>query len=213
MKIMRVSAVIALLIGIGAVPALAQDPTFNWTFGTSPTDPYGSGTFDATLVNGALYPGLYQIVSGTGTITDSAGTFSVSVAGLTTSYNGGAQGLCDNVVDSSAVCNTMRGTNGTGQNFTFDNLLYTGASLAGGQPFDANGIAFVDSVVGQDFVLTTTSSSGNSGGAEYCGPGATDCEGLSPTLSVSLVPDGGTTLALLGLAVAGLAGLRRKLSV
>ena len=39
----------------------------------------------------------------------------------------------------------------------------------------------------------------------------------SPVIDVTFtefaVPDGGTTLALLGLAVAGMAGLRRKLSV
>jgi hypothetical protein len=36
---------------------------------------------------------------------------------------------------------------------------------------------------------------------------------VGPDFQFSAVPDGGTTLALLGLAVAGLVGLRRKLSV
>ena len=164
---MKIFAVIVLMIGTLAVPAFA-DVDFDWSFGSSPTNPYGSGVLDATLVNG--YPGLYRIVSGTGTITDSTGTYSVSIAGLTTNY-GGNQGACGNVVDSSASCNTMRGVPGSGgANYTFDNLLYTGASVNGGQPFDANGIAFVGG--GDEFLLTTTGYSDNGGGALYCGPEA-----------------------------------------
>jgi hypothetical protein len=184
---LKISLATAVFAGVASA-----DVNFLWTFGdtSTPTVPYGSGSFSATLVNGLTYPGLYQIDGGTGTITDSSGTYNVSVAGLLDNY-GGDQGLCTgsgtggSVVDPNAVCNTMRGVDGTGANYTFDNLLYTGASQGTGQPFDANGIGFV-SGGGEDFVLTTTNYSGNGGGALYCGPGSVYCESPANTLSVTL---------------------------
>lgn len=181
----RISLAAAVFAG-----AASADVNFIWTFGdtSTPTVPYGVGSFSASLVDGALYPGLYQIDGGTGTITDSSGKYNVSVAGLFANF-GGNQGLCTgsgtggSVVDPNAICNTVRGGNGSGANYTFDNLLYTGASQGTGQAFDANGIGFVSG--GATFVLTTTEYSGNGGGALYCGPGSPGCEGLNNTLSVT----------------------------
>jgi hypothetical protein len=178
---LRISVVAAIFVGVASA-----DVDFSWTFGntSTPTVPYGSGSFDATPVDASAYPGLYQIISGMGSITDSEGTYTVSVAGLTADY-GGVQGLCGNVVDPGADCNTMRGVpNSGGANYTFDNLLYTGASQGTGQPFDANGIAFVSG--NTEFVLTTTGYSGNGGGALYCGPeNPGGCVGLNYSLSVT----------------------------
>jgi hypothetical protein len=53
-------------------------------------------------------------------------------------------------------------------------------------------------------------ASGEKNGAYFP---ATAGWGESGTFSLTAVPDGGTTLSLLGLALVGLAGLRRKLSL
>jgi hypothetical protein len=200
----------SIALGFAAlIPGVASADIYDWSFGGGSDNVSGSGSFTATLVNSVTFPGLYQINGGTGTITDSTGTYDVSVGGLFDNY-GGVQGLCGNVVDPSALCNTVRGANGSGANYTFDNLLYTGASQGGGQPFDANGIGFVDG--GASFLLTTTGFSGNGGGALYCGPAAPGCEGLNNTLSVTLsstpTPEPGygfLALGLLGMVV----GVRR----
>jgi hypothetical protein len=199
-----------IVIGFAAlIPSVASADIYDWSFGGGSDAVSGSGSFTATLVNGAAFPGLYQIDGGTGTITDSTGTYDVSAAGLFDNY-GGSQGLCGNVVDPSAVCNTVRGANGSGANYTFDNLLYTGASQGGGQAFDADGIGFVAG--GASFLLTTTGFSGNDGGALYCGPAAPGCEGLNNTLSVTLsstpTPEPGYGFLALGL-LGMVAGVRR----
>jgi hypothetical protein len=213
---MKIKLRLLLAGAILLLPAIASaDVTFSWNFGdtSTPSVPYGTGSFDATLVNGSLYPGLYQIVGGTGSITDSTGTYSVSVAGLTTDF-GGVQGLCGNVVDTSAACNTMRNVaNSGGANYTFDNLLYTGASQGTGQPFDANGIAFVDGSV--DFLLTTTNFSGNGGSALYCGPQSPGCSGLSITVSdtrsvTAPEPSFASIYGLFGVGIIGLVAVIRR---
>lgn len=209
-KMKLFDSVFTLAIGVAAlIPGAASADIYDWSFGGGSDNVSGSGSFTATLVDGATFPGLYQISGGTGTITDSTGAYNVSVAGLFDNY-GGVQGLCGNVVDTNAECNTVRGANGSGANYTFDNLLYTGASQGGGQLFDADGIGFV--VGGASFLLTTTGYSGNGGGALYCGPGSPECEGLNNTLSVTLsstpTPEpsyGFLALGLLGMIV----GVRR----
>ena len=54
-------------------------------------------------------------------------------------------------------------------------------------------------------------ASGEQGGVYF--PATAGGWGESGTFSLTAVPDGGTTLSLLGLAIVGLAGLRRKLSL
>ena len=202
-SLLTISLVIAVFAGV------ASADVYNWSFG-SIAGLHGAGTFD-TVTPVVGFSGLFQIEGATGTITDSTGTYSVSLAGLTANF-GGVQGLCGNVLDTNAECNTIRGANGSGANYTFDNRLYTGASLAGGQPFDANGIAFVSNNYIHDnaaFLLTTTGWSGNGGGALYAGPEAVG----GATLNTVFVPDGGMTIMLLGGALVGLETLRRKFRV
>ena len=203
MKIMRVSAVIALLIGTWAVPAFAQE--FNFTY--SDANYILSGVLTASPNGGSAY--LVTGVTGTVAQTSAPGT----TYALT-------------LVPPGSVPKNAHGDNVYGQ----DDLIYPNQAAllslcpnygcavgAGGLEFafpdppPLNGING-----GSDIALFLNTAGGGAGAygsvesAALGGYGQTTSGG---TFTLSAVPDGGTTLALLGLAVAGLAGLRRKLSV
>src|ERR1035438_9696190 len=194
---MKKFAIVALMIGIGAVPALAQ----NYDFTYSDSNYILSGVLTASPDGG----GVYTVTGVTGTI----------------SYQGGSA-YALTLVPPGAVPTNANGDNVYGQ----DDLIYPGqAPLLTLDPnYNGNG--------GIEFAFPAGGSlSGYNGGSDIAlfantsagGPGAygslesANLGGYANTTSggtftLSLVPDGGTTLVLLGLAVAGLAGLRRKLS-
>jgi hypothetical protein len=178
-KEMKIFAVTALLIGIGAVPAFAQNYDFTYT---------GSG------------------VSATGTLTGTeiGNTGSYNITGGTISTftpNGDFSGTIDsNPADLSAVGG--------------DDVLYVNPQKNGfylGQSPNY-GLLFSMSYGGDNLIWA---GNNGGGGAGYSIWYYDDYDIAYPgTFTVtSAVPDGGTTLLLLGLAVAGLAGLRRKLSM
>jgi hypothetical protein len=204
---MKKLAVIALMIGIGAVPAFAQNYDFTYTgggysmSGVLATTPAGGG---ANLVN-----------SVTGTI----------------SFNGGtAEPLT--LVPPDVVPHNDNGDNLNGQ----DDLVYPGGTplltvcYNYGCPYGGLEFAFPDLYAplnpgdggvdgGSDIAIYAqngTGGTGNYGATETGKPangfGGYDYQSGDGTFTLTAVPDGGTTLTLLGLAVAGLAGLRRKLS-
>jgi hypothetical protein len=196
---MKKFAVIALMIGIGAVPALAQDYNFSINDGTVSA----TGTLDfvfapalnADLVTGGTITvsggetvGGYTIPSGTGTLLANTNLAVGSTAWASdTLYNGG-----DNLIyDDLLYPGTQELVDGYGLIFTYGsgNTAFSISNDSGGVPgTNPNNYAII---VGQIYAPRG-----------YYGPDTSNFA----------VPDGGTTLALLGLAVAGLAGLRRKLS-
>lgn len=196
-KEMKIFAVTALLIGIGAVPALAQ----NYDFTYSDANYILSGVLTASPNGG----GVYTVTGVTGTI----------------SYLGGSA-YALTLVPPGAVPTNANGDNVYGQ----DDLIYPGqAPLLTVDPnYNGNGgIEFAFPAGGplsgynggSDIALFANTSAGGPGGygsLESANLGGYDKVTSGGTFTLSAVPDGGTTLVLLGLAVAGLAGLRRKLS-
>jgi hypothetical protein len=185
------------LIGIGAVPALAQ----NYDFTYSDANYILSGVLTASPNGG----GVYTVTGVTGTI----------------SYLGGSA-YALTLVPPGAVPTNANGDNVYGQ----DDLIYPGqAPLLTVDPnYNGNGgIEFAFPAGGplsgynggSDIALFANTSAGGPGGygsLESANLGGYDKVTSGGTFTLSAVPDGGTTLVLLGLAVAGLAGLRRKLS-
>ena len=114
---------------------------------------------------------------------------------------------------------TVTGITGTADGFAITGLSpYAAANQllymppTGGYYGDLYGISFAAN--GVDYNITNYPL-GNSNfiNISTLDPGGNGCCGVAIDMSVSQVPDGGTTLSLLGLAIAGLAGLRRKLSL
>jgi hypothetical protein len=108
------------------------------------------------------------------------------------------------------------GLGSTGYNFEYDDILFPTAGPGG--LLDNYGLLFYDASNGDAINIW----SNGQGVADYtllaydASTGTWDIS-TSPsgtgTFTLNAVPDGGTTLTLLGLAIAGLAGLRRKLSM
>lgn len=192
----RIAFLFVLTLVLGLVPAMAD--IFTWTVGGAPDAISGSGTLTATAITPA---GLWAIDSLTGQINGNA----VNIYG---------PGGCSD-------CNlTWRGVPGTGgANIQYNNVFF-GAE---------NGVL-------DEFGIVLYAGNINAGNASnaapfwyiagtYPNPPASGPPGyldntnlygftvLSNPFLVSAVPDGGTTLSLLGLALVGLAGLRRKLSL
>ena len=185
---MKKLAVIALLSGLGAVPAFAQN--FNFTFTDSAYS--AQGILVTTNEGGGAYLATSVI---DGTITYLGQSFDLTLVPAGTARDSG-------------------GTDFFGQ----DSLLYPNSPT---QLLTANGLIFQATAPGlgtsdvgiwangpSDYIIQT---SWILAGAPLGTP-AWVSNPSGGTFTLSAVPDGGTTLALLGLAVAGLAGLRRKLS-
>jgi hypothetical protein len=191
---MKKLAVIALMIGIGAVPALAQTD-FNFTFSDSQYTL--SGVFVATPDGGGVYTATSVI---DGTLTYLGQTFDLTLV---------------------PVGNDARDSGGP-DFFGQDNLLYPNSPT---QLLTTDSLIFQATArgLGTSNVYIWANGSSDYGietswilaGAPLGTPGWVTGSSLytGGTSTLSAVPDGGTTLLLLGLAVAGLAGLRRKLSV
>jgi len=195
---MKIFAVIALLIGIGTVPALAADAQFNFTY--SDANYLLSGVLTASPDGG----GVYTVDAVTGTVA-LASNPSITYA-LT-------------LVPAGAVPQNANGDNWYGQ----DDLLYLngGPLLTVNPNYSGNGgieFAFpepppLSGINGGSDIALFANGSGGYGSSESAGLGGyNNTTNTGGTFTLSAVPDGGTTLTLLGLAVAGLAGLRRKFS-
>ena len=204
---MKKFAVIALMVGIGAVPALADQ--FNFSYSDSLFSM--SGVLDTTQIASNEY-----LVTGVtnGQITDANGTFALNlipVGATPEDYNGDEFSGQDNLIFTSPSTNTLS----VDTNFyNYNNGLYfdfaSPNALSG--PDNING--------GSDILISASNTSGAAGSYQsdafyYVAPGDWGYNVITTggNFALTPVPDGGTTLLLLGLAVAGLAGLRRKLSM
>jgi len=182
-------ASLAVAVALAISPSVVNAQTLDFTY----TFTYDSVDATGTLVGSLVAPGEYAIIGGTIDLTGSAingtGVFS-PILSNGNFYTGG----------------------GTILTFTppYDQDLYPGAD----PQIDGNGALTFD--------ITSGLGAGNGLVIWSNGPGDYGVFGGNWTLggqsssgasfSATAVPDGGTTLLLLGLAVAGLAGLRRKLS-
>ena len=197
---------VVLLIGSAALPVLADIPKFNFTY--SDANYTLSGILTATS-DPSAGTGAYLVTDVTGTVSYLSGT----PYALT-------------LVPAGAVPSNANGDNVYGQ----DDLIYFNQAplLTVDQNYNGNGgieFAFPAGGAltgyngGSDIALFANNSTGGSGNyGSYESGKRTNLTGgygkstAGGTFTLSAVPDGGTTLVLLGLAVAGLAGLRRKLS-
>jgi len=187
---MKIFAVIALLIGIGTVPALAQTIDFTYTNSSNVVIATGWLTYDTSTTyspnntsTGITSPG-YNVIAG-----------SISFAGNTLAlYSNPTPGSQSTSPDGSYYYDDLFFPAGpAGLYLDYDGLLFgQGTGNVVEINVWGNGETSMDSV--------WTDSTG--------GIWATRDNG-----GKFAVPDGGTTLLLLGLAIAGLAVLRRKLSV
>lgn len=194
---MKIFAVAALLIGIGAVPALAQ----NYDFTYSDSQYVLSGVLTATPDGG----GAYTVTGVTGTVALASApgtTYALTLVppGVTAENHNGDNlwGQDDLIYPGQTSLLTVC----PGWNCALGGLLF--AFPAGGALSGYNG--------GSDIALFANNGSGDYGSIEYSNLGGYGNQGSNGTFTLAAVPDGGTTLTLLGLAIAGLAGLRRKFS-
>jgi hypothetical protein len=190
---MKKFAIIAILIGVGAVPALAQN--YDFTFTDSAYS--AQGILVTTNEGGGVYLATSVI---DGTLTYLGQTFDLTLV---------------------PAGNDARDSGGT-DFFGQDNLLYpnspTELLTTDFLSFQATAPGLGTSNVGiwanggSDYGIQT---SWILAGAPLGTPGWISGSGLftGGTFTLTYVPDGGTTLALLGLAIAGLAGLRRRFGV
>jgi hypothetical protein len=148
------------------LPTLAlADVNFSWTFGGG-TDPVsGFGTLNAVI--DSSIPGAYVITGGSGTVTDSGGTYHVTI--FTLAQSTGNEGLCSVVwgqgwAPATAQCGTLAEPQGAGgADYSYDNLLYPNA-LPGNSVLDANGIVLYNAAgpVSQTyFDVWSAANSGN----------------------------------------------------
>jgi hypothetical protein len=210
------------LVSLAIAAALAVSPAVmfgqTWDWSASSNGLVGSGTITATP-DGSV-AGAWDVTGMTGTFSNSNTSlgdpaFSGSVVSLT-GINGEAATPSYNINSPSVDALTDY----------YDDLLYlhytspasnldsTPTGGSGGGQLDSGGLVFnvldpgngefeiqLQQISSANYAFIVTSSGGYS------------TQGYYGTLTTNFqVPDGGTTLVLLGLAVAGLAGLRRKLS-
>ena len=188
---------LAVAAAIAVSQAALADSFYSFNF--SDNDITVSGEFVTSDAVIPSYPGAQQILSFTGTITDTNGG-GAPWNGAVSLYSGTA---FFNTPDFNGVDNWFHPTG---------NGSIEGAS--GFQYFDGGGLVL--SVIGGNDEWSIFGEGGGTYG-NYPGTGGDGyrdyVDGVPGSdLSIS-APDGGTTLALLGLAIAGLAGLRRKLRV
>ena len=201
---MKKFAIIAILIGIGAVPAFA-DAIYDFT--------YNGGYFTATGTLDLNGSGL--ALSGSGTLMYDSVTTAITLFPLNAamladpSGNGVRAGGTDwNQIDNQVYVGSNPLVDGYGL------IFWTGSTTPTG--------ALADSSIHPNFCEGIPSCAVDLFAIYSNGPSSYSGFGAGPTglyagdngsFTLTAVPDGGTTLALLGLAIAGLAGLRRKLGV
>ncbi|MGA2373466.1 MAG: VPDSG-CTERM sorting domain-containing protein [Candidatus Korobacteraceae bacterium] len=172
-----------------AFTQVASATSLDFTY-TSPTVTL-SGVLDSTLIS----PGVYALTGGSVDVTASS-----SSGNLPT-------GTWNAIPDPTGTAIPYSCCGGT---FTYDQQGFPGQDPV----VDLYGFMFQLSSTPGDYLNIYSNGPGNYGVTSAINGNLGVNVGSEVPTSVSLtVPDGGTTLALLGLVVAGLAGLRRKLSV
>jgi hypothetical protein len=148
--------------------------------------------------------------SGSG-ITASGSLYSITPYGNGGGYLATSGGLTlnGNLADPfSLIPNPNNGAPAGYPGFIYDDLIFpTCAACKAGNLLDIDGILFTDN---SNNVINIWGTGSNTGYILYLGQSYSGTFTLTPPMPC---PDGGTTLTLLGLAIAGLAGLRRKLGV
>jgi hypothetical protein len=200
----KIATIFVLALVVGLVPAMA-DITFNdlatpnpasggaAAWGVIPTTYAGFTWSGWEVINGQSFNTVYSsIFSGpfpnNAGYNGGAGNLTVTTSGDPFNFTGADFSFWPNVGSAAATSVTVAGfLNGNPVGSTVVSLSVGGFHFV---PFALNGVN----------ELTFTSSTAG----QYW---------LTDNLQISSVPDDGTTLALLGLAIAGLAGLRRKLSL
>lgn len=189
-----------------AISSVASAQSYDFTITGSGVNASGVLTVAATAT-----PGVYSITGISGTYSDSNGTPVVDAA---------ITGLYPDPTNAQILT--------TSYLFSLDNLLYPAGNSPtvcfwgtcnSGQSLDVTGFVF-DVAGGNEVGIWGDAGTGFPGpynvGRDIDGvyqDGGNNGVGVMFTANEVAVPDGGTTLLLLGLAVAGLAGIRRKFSV
>jgi hypothetical protein len=167
-------------------------------------------SYDFTITgNGVSASGVITIAG----IVGDPGYFGIT--GITGTYSDG--GITTTNITGMYPDPTYGGIEDSNHLFYFDNQFYPSGN--GGLFLDGPGMVF--DLANGDYVgvcgtgCTTGGLPYNLNVVDTTGNYTHNNEGIGVNFTAvpATVPDGGTTLLLLGLAVAGLAGLRRKLSV
>jgi hypothetical protein len=167
------------------------DPLFYITFGAGPVGNI-TGWADITVINNV-------VTAATGSITDTSADFIAAIGSSGPFTINGVTEYAE-ISDDNGDNNLFNYPGGTWPYVDFQGLSF---STTSGANFNIYG----DSIYGPPNGILVSEFDETGYPLGYGGttaPGAYDLDYLR-------VPDGGTTLVLLGLAVAGLAGLRRKL--
>jgi hypothetical protein len=216
------SLAVVVALAITPVVANAQNAYFNFSYDNPNTG--GNGIIATGWLVGSLVSGsttVYDITSGSITFSANSswyagetGTLFANPNGATGAYNivdinGGE--LYDDLVYASVTCSTPTScTVAPALNPQGINQYLDYAQGSGQNP---GGLLFSVNAPG-DTLLWSGNNGGNGTGYSFAGNfGNNGVIAPADTTFTMTVPDGGTTLALLGLAIAGLAGLRRKLRV
>jgi hypothetical protein len=185
----RIALIFVLALVVGLVPAMA-DVTWSFSYvGVTDLTIAGSGTFTTGTSYG---DGYLPILSINGT-TNLGG-----ITGLETSGGVGIDPALGTLTTTAGNFNYDNAFSPVLPNFSLNGLLF---DLASGPPNSPVNIYYIGP--------GTYEFSYGRNGYDPNAPGA----GGSAITFNAQVPDGGTTLSLLGLAMVGLAGLRRKLSL
>ena len=140
-------------------------------------------------------------LAASGTLSGSSiggGAFNITSGAIVENEYGGA----GNILVNPSPGNPTTSPSGY---FAYDNLLSPQANPL----LDSSGLLFVGSFAGGAGTEVNIWGTGTDAYIKYLNNGAND----AGTFAIVATPDGGTTLSLLGLAIVGLAGLRRKLSL
>jgi hypothetical protein len=174
---------IAWIFVIALVVGLVPAMADSWTW--TFTDNTGV-VASGTLSGSSMGPGVFNITSGT--ITD----VTIGAGNL---YADATPGV---------VKTSPPGTS------NYDDLLYTAFPPL----VDNSGLLFYTDITNPTAATEMNIySTGTTSYYRYQGSGGLGNPGDAGTFAIQGTPDGGTTLSLLGLAIVGLAGLRRKLSL
>jgi hypothetical protein len=185
-----------------------------------------------TVVVAQVYDFTASGIEGNGQAVNITATFDLTSLGggtyLLTGASGSVLDPWGNTLSITGVISAgSPGTVGYSNPYQFDNLVtipaaYAGQLTSGLSYFDGYGILLSTSNPGYYVGVAPNeyyadgnyqfADNGLNGSVTYPLAGNWPYDTADVTVSLTRVPDGGTTLALLGLAIAGLAGLRRKLS-
>ena len=209
-------ALIAGAVALAFSPAvIAQTATFNFTFSYAPAagQPYDTGIYAAGWVTGTLIPA----TSVQGVYSGLTGVYNLTSGEITI---WGAESGTDSLVANPAGAANPGIFYDAANGSNWDDLFYSLGNASNSQ-YSNGYVDFANYKGGLDFgnyAIWFGDNNGNGDGYSVMydprGYIADTIYSPNPAASGTTfgVPDGGTTLALLGLAITGLAGLRRKLS-